>query len=105
MRRPASIHRATKSTFRPELARGLVEYFQASLERAKQAKASGSTSPVKFPTVVGYCRLIRVAYNTVQTWGRRYPEMRKALLEAATIRLDFSKLELPELVFDTEVQP
>jgi hypothetical protein len=31
--------------------------------------------------------------------------MRQALLQAATIRLEFGKLELPELVFDTEVQP
>ncbi len=105
MRRPGSIHRPAKSTFRPEIAIGLVDYFTAALESAMKSKASGGTGPVRFPTVKGFSSVIRVPHNTVRVWGRRYPEMRQALTDVARIRVEISALELPALVFDTEWQP
>ena len=105
MRRPGSTKNTVTSGFRPEIAQGLVDYFTAALDRAKAAKASGSTALVKWPTVVGYCDVVRIKHNTLRGWGRRLPEMRQALTEVARIRVEISALELETLVFDTEWQP
>lgn len=103
MRRPVSKKCTPAVTgFTPELARGLVEYFQQGLERAQAAKVAGIGAPVKFPTVKGYCEVIRIPHNTLRGWARGQVLMRKALTDAAAIRLEISRLELPALVFDTE---
>jgi hypothetical protein len=106
MRRPVSKkYTPAVSGFTPELARGLVEYFQQGLERAQAAKAAGTGAPVKFPTVKGYCEVVRIPHNTLRSWGRSQILMRRALTDAAAIRLEISRLELPALVFDTEGEP
>lgn len=106
MRRPASVKGLPVSTtYTPDFPVNMVAYFSDCLEKAKAAKEGRTHGPVKWPTVVGFCAITRVNHNTMRGWARNTPAVRQALTKCAEIRLQISRLELDELVFDTEAKP
>lgn len=104
MRRPASVKGLPVSTtYTPEFPVNMVAYFQDCLDKAKATKESGANGPTRWPTVVGFCAITRVNHNTMRGWARNTPAVRQALNKCAEIRLQISRLELDQLVFDTEM--
>ncbi len=105
MRRPGSIKGTVTSGYTPEFSANLVAYFADCLEKAQAVKDGKSKGPGRWPTVVHFCAIARVNHNTMRGWARDTPELRQALNKCAEIRLQISRLELDELVFDTEAKP
>ncbi len=102
MRRPGSTKNTVSTTYTPDFPVNLVAYFADCLEQAQAAKEGRTHGPVKWPTVVGFCALTRTNHNTMRGWARNTPAVRQALHKCAEIRLQISRLELDELVFDGE---
>ena len=103
MRRPASSRaKPLPTSFRPEIAEGLIRYFSHHLALAKKAKSSGLSSAI-WPTVRGFCLARGINVHTLRSWAKNKPEMRQALTVCAQIRVEFSKLEMNFLTFDTEL--
>ena len=103
MKRPASKN-AQPSEFNPELPKGLTDYFDAKLELARTAKTSGTAAAVVYPTLAGFAHVVRISEHTIRNWAKRYPAMAEAIGSCEAVRQEFAMLDLPTLVFDTEVE-
>ena len=104
MRRPGSTKNTVPTSYRPEFTVNLVAYFADCLEKAQAVKEGKAKGPGRWPTVVHFCEVARVNHHTMRGWARGTPELRRALNRCAEIRLQISRLELDELVFDTEAE-
>ena len=76
----------------------------AKLELARTAKTSGTAAAVVYPTLAGFARVVRVSEPSIRNWARRYPAMAEAIGSCEAVRQEFAALDLPALVFDTEVE-
>ena len=103
MKRPASKN-VQPSGFNHDLPKGLTDYFNAKLELARTAKTSGTAAAVVYPTLAGFARVVRVSEPSIRNWARRYPAMAEAIGSCEAVRQEFAALDLPALVFDTEVE-
>lgn len=103
MKRPAS-KKVQVSKFNPDLPKALTDYFGAKLALARTAKTQGSTGAVVYPTVAGFARLVGISEHTIRDWAKRYPAMAEAIGSCEAVRQAFAALDLPVLVFDTELE-
>lgn len=103
MLRPASRKPSGRAcAFRPDIATGLVNYFENAVQAAERA-APGST--FSWPTVAHFCNVTGLSRHTLRGWGRRFPELRGAVLQCARIRADLAAIaeaKALRLVFDRE---
>jgi hypothetical protein len=93
------------TTYTPDFPVNMVAYFTDCLDKAKAAKEGHTHGPIKWPTVKAFCQIAHVNHNTMRGWARYTPALRQALNSCADIRLQISRLELDQLVYDTEVEP
>lgn len=107
MRRPYSVHcRPEATTFSTTFPVELRAYFQRGMDATLAEIATPTGEPVKWPTVIGFCRAAGVNHHTMRSWARQdKPGMRDALRFAAETRAKLSELgdrHGMRFVFDTE---
>jgi hypothetical protein len=103
VRRPATRKPTPEKTaFRNGLCLNLREYFDAKLQAAKSASPGAR---VVWPTLNHWCKAANLNRHTLKSWSGRYSNVKEALDFCAEIRRQMTAMDLPCVIFDSEVEP